>query len=395
MTHRNSIEPAVPSKPQKPNKPYPDFPLFPHAAGVWAKKIRGKLYYFGKWDAPDAALDKYLAQKDDLHAGRKPRCDLGESTVKEITNEFLNAKKDLQEAGELSPRTFDDYMVVAELVVAVFGKNRLVADLRPDDFANLRNKLARKWGYHRLCKAIQYTRSIFKYAHDAELIDRQVRFGPDFKRPSRKAMRLHKAKQGMNLLTSGEIRQLIGTAGPALKTMILLGINCAFGNADCGQLPLSAVDLETGWIDFPRPKTGIPRRAKLWPETIAALKDYLSKRPKPKHEEDASLVFITKYGFSWCKDTSTNPISQETAKLLRKLGINGRKGLGFYTLRHTFRTVADETKDQPSCDFIMGHEAQHMSTVYRERISDERLQAVADVVHDWLFLDQTLALNNK
>jgi hypothetical protein len=33
----------------------------------------------------------------------------------------------------------------------------------------------------------------------------------------------------------------------------------------------------------------------------------------------------------------------------------------------------------------MGHESTHMSSVYRERISDERLRAVVDHVHAWLF----------
>jgi integrase len=165
--------------------------------------------------------------------------------------------------------------------------------------------------------------------------------------------------------------------------MVLLGINCGYGNGDCCNLPLRAVDLEAGWIDYPRPKTGIPRRCPLWPKTITALKEALAARPAPKNPAHAGLVFITKYGLTWAKDTRDNPVTKETRKLLRNLGIDGQRN--FYALRHTFRTVADESKDQPAVDFIMGHTDPTMAAHYRERIDDSRLRAVTDHVHSWLF----------
>ena len=287
--------------------------------------------------------------------------------------------------GELSPRTWTEYKTTTDLLVKNFGKQRLVSDLDPDDFTKLPNKMARKWGPHRLAKIIQYVRSVFKHGFDADLIDRPVRFGPGFNRPTKKTIRLHRAEQVLKLFTAEEIRKLLEASGPAMKAMVLLGINCGFGNADCGNLPLSALDLDGGWANYPRPKTGINRRCPLWPETVEALREALVKRPEPKDAGHGELVFITKYGLSWAKDTSTNPVSQETAKILKTLNINGRKGLGFYTLRHTFRTVADESKDQPAVDFIMGHEVPHMSAVYRETISDSRLKAVTDYVRNWLF----------
>jgi integrase len=377
--------------PDKPVKPYPDFPLFSHASGQWAKKIRGKMHYFGVWAAPDAALKRYLEQKDALHAGRTPRPDPDQFTVKELCNQFIHQKKALVESGELTALTLGDYKTACLEVLAAFGKGRLVADLRPDDFAALRKRMAKKWGPHRLGKMIQFVRCIFKFAYDAELIDRPTRFGPGFQRPSKKVLRLHRAEQGRMLFTANEVRRMIDAAGSPLRAMILLGANAGFGNSDCGNLPLSAVDLDTAMIDFARPKSGIARRCCLWPETIAALHEALAKRPAPKKEKHAGLVFLTRCGDSWHTGTPDGPLSRETGKLLRKLGINGRKRLGFYTLRHTFRTVADESRDQPAVDYIMGHEVPHMSTIYRETISDQRLKNVAAIVRTWLFPASTFA----
>src|SRR3954451_18442785 len=122
MSESDSTTLAATGKPAKPNKPYPDFPLFPHATGRWAKKIRGQMTYFGPWSDPDAALAKYLEQKDALHAGRKPREVSAGVTVKDLANAFLNAKRALLDAGELTERSWQDYKAACDLIVAHFRK---------------------------------------------------------------------------------------------------------------------------------------------------------------------------------------------------------------------------------------------------------------------------------
>jgi integrase len=385
MSERHSTPPTPSDKRTKPPKPYPDYPLTAHPAGYWCKKVRGKIHYFGPWADPDGALAKYLEQKDDLHAGRLLRPEAASVTVKDLVNAFLTHKQALVDAGELSRRMWSEYKEVCDLLVRQFGKARPMADLGPSDFAALRNKMAKRWGPVRLGNAVQRVRSVFKYAADARLIDRPVCFGPGFKRPAKKVLRLHRAAAGPKLFTADEIRHMIDAAGGQLKAMLLLGINCGFGMADCGKLSLAALDLDAGVIDFPRPKTGIPRRCPLWPETTAALREALARRPEPKDPADAGLVFLAARGRAWHQETGGGYAARKVVNLLRLHGINGRKGLGFYTLRHTFRTVADEAKDQPAADYIMGHEVPHMSSVYRETISDARLKAVTDHVHAWLF----------
>jgi len=375
----------------KPAKPYPDFPLFPHATKRWAKKIKGRMVYFGPWTDPDGALQKYLDQKDDLFAGRKPRSGLKEGlTIADLCNKFLNAKRGRVETRELTRRSWEDYKLATDEIIAAFGKDRLVEDLRPDDFEQLRQKLAKgrkgkQVGPVRLRSMIVRTRSVFKFAAESELVEKAVRYGQSFRPPPKKAMRKARNEKGPRMFEAAEIRALLAKAPPPLKAMLLLGINCGFGNGDCGKLPLSALDLDRGWVNFPRPKTEIARRCPLWPETVDTLRAVLAQRPEPKKEEHKGLVFVTKFGDSWAKETAQNPLSKEIKKLLTALKISGNRN--FYALRHTFETVAGETERQVCVDFIMGHspKSDDMSAVYRERIGDDRLRAVTDHVRAWLF----------
>ena len=125
----------------------------------------------------------------------------------------------------------------------------------------------------------------------------------------------------------------------------------------------------------------------------------MAKRPKPHDEADNGMVFLTKYGQRWAKDTTDNPISKEFAKILKPLKVKrGRKqeavyhkGLGLYTLRHTFQTIGDGARDPIATRAIMGHAeaGNDMSAVYREGV-DDRLKAVTDHVRQWLFpVDQS------
>ncbi len=371
----------------RPAKPRPDFPLFPHRNGRWAKKVRGKFCYFGKWaDDPkgEAAVRSGSTKRMTLLAGRTPRTSADGIEVAEVCNRFLSAKQALVDTGELQRRTWQDYYTVCVRIVRVFGRTRLVSDLSADDFAQLRADSAKTRGPVALSNDIARARVLFKWAFDEGLILTPMRYGQSFNRPNRKAIRTARAKNGPRMFEREQVLAMLNRAGQPLRTMMLLATNGGLGNSDVAKLPLSALDLKRGWLDFPRPKTGIERRIPLWPETVASLNEWLSKRDALNGHAD--LVFVTHRGGSWSKTEADNPVCKETAKLLKRLGIH-RKGLSFYSLRRTFRTIASEARDEAAADAIMGHapRSDDMAAIYRQRVDADRLRAVVDHVHNWLF----------
>lgn len=375
-----------PRKPDKPEKPHKDYPLYSHANGQWAKKVRGKTHFFGEWADPQKALENWLADKDALLAGRVPRrrSDPDAPTLTTLVNAFLTTKRTLYDAGERSAHTINMYVDICDELLDEFGAQRLLTDILPEDFEKLRAKWAKKWGPVRLGTEINRARVVFNYAYKNGIIDKPIRFGDGFARPSAKVLRLNRAKRGPRMFEAAELRAMIKGATQPLKAMLLLGINCALGNEDIARLPFTAIDLDKSWLDYPRGKTGIMRRIPLWPETVKAVREWIAERPTPKDAENFQLVFITVRGNPWNSGTDNRAISHEVRKLLDRLKIGGRRN--FYDLRHVFETIAGNGRDQVAVDAVMGHapKADDMSAHYREGVDDQRLRDVVEVVQTWL-----------
>jgi integrase len=385
----------------KPDKPSPDFPLSPHGSGKWCKKIGGKLYYFGRWDDPWGALREYEqhSHSSACKPNEEPTTSAG-ITLYDALNEFLAAKEQAVQSGNIVKRTYDEYVGTSVRMSDVLGAHRLPNELTPQSYAAYRAWLVEKgYGIVTISNEITRVKVAMNWIYRTYYPDRNPQFGPAFDKQSNTSMRRHKAEQRSKLLEPETILSILDESGIHFRAMILLGINCGFGPTDCARLPLSVAQeaIRTGWLVFPRTKTFVPREAALWPETVDALRASVERRPKPK-AEFAKLCFINADGGSY--DPSGDGTSQLVQGRWKAAKKQARLEHGsFYCLRHTFNSIAEQTGDQIAVKLVMGHSDNSMSANYRHAvgkrsIADDRLIRVAKMVRDWLGLSNAQVAKN-
>lgn len=371
-------------KPKRPKKPYPEFPLTAHASGKWCKKVRGQTYYFGTWSDPDGALNEWLDRQDGIRAGRDgEEYETTGDDVAALCNEFLAAKLQQLEDGDIEKGTYDKYETTCDRFVQHFGKGRALDSIDAPDFRKFRASWPKTWGASSINNEIARVKACLNFGFESGVVDKPFRTGPNFKRVSKKKQRLERAKKPKKLFSAEEIHKLIEVADVQMKAMILLGINAGYGNADCGRLTISSIDFERRWLEGLRHKTAVERAAWLWPETVRAVKAAIDQRYQNAPEALADHVFITKRRQAWFRATGKDDaIGQAFRKLQDKTGCY-RQGVGFYSLRHTFETVAGNSKDQVAVNFVMGHVDDSMAAVYREGIDEQRIYDVCKFVRRW------------
>lgn len=360
---------------EKPAKPYPSFPLFAHGNGQWAKKIGGKIHYFGSWENHQTALDRYLKEVDFIRAGVAIPQDEQRLRLVDACNQFLDYKNQQISTDDVSERSWMDYKNTLARLCKMFPRDFPLLGLSSSEFRKVRLKLSETCGPVTLGNEIRRIRTFLNWLYDEDVIDNPIKTGKAFKPPSKAVQRRHRQSQPKKQFSREEILKLVLHAKPQMRAMILLGINGGMGNTDVSSLQHDHITSQV--IDFPRTKTAVERQIPLWGITSQAI--------SAVGELDRHLVFKTKYGNEWVRHTRTSvtdSVGREFAKLRLHTGVSRH---GFYALRHTFRTVVDPLPDKVAIDRIMGHADNSIAAHYREHIDPSRLEVVTSHVFRWLF----------
>ena len=361
------------------------FPLKKHRNGQWYAYLKGKIRYFGSGDAMDALAD-YQKRLVGILNGDEDREKIlkGRLTVGQMITLFLEHLQQKIKTGEISSRRVNEYRRIYIDVFNVFGSEKRVAAVTQSDCQKLREVLSQGCKLQRLAEKIKRILRMVEWAYESDYLEALPKFKKWLDLPGRGALKREKDLTP-HFFTAEEILQLSECGGKyplQWKAVILTAINCGFGSRDLAELEFSQVDLQKGFIAEKRGKTGMGRKAALWPETVAAIKEYLEKeRPETELKKK---VFVTSEGTLWNYDTEKSRVDSLGLAFRRTAKKLGLREQSFYSLRRTFRTIADETGDVPAINLIMGHADYTMGGVYRQFIKDDRLVAVSEYVRKWL-----------
>jgi integrase len=326
------------TKGDKPEKPFAAYPLFAHNSGQWAKRINGKECYFGVWSDPTGALNKYLAQSNGLTFPESV------DTVGQRVKRFLGKSAGKLATGDIEQITYDEYETTCEVITRHYGAGRMVHGL---DFNTLRVALAQGKKIQTLSpvtlkRRLSIARAVFKSIADAD-----EALAP----PSARVLRAAREAAGQRFFEASDVRALIAAADDEFRWLLLLGINCGFGPKDCQLFP--GPDGE--WHNFARPKTGVGRRCWLWPETVAAL-EYQ------------------------CEGWNRSNVAKAFRALCDATEVPNH---GFYSLKRTFSTVAENEGPASVLDRICGWAGYDMASVYRQKSFDDKIRAMLEGVRNW------------
>jgi len=119
------------------------FPLTLHPTGQYCKKIRGRMYYFGK-DRQEA-LRSYYEHASSLHTGKAELPITGAGvTLRNLCNRYLEHQDSRVATGEIKRRYFYDQTLQLKDFAKFIGPNEAIAEIKTYRVQNYRQELVKE-----------------------------------------------------------------------------------------------------------------------------------------------------------------------------------------------------------------------------------------------------------
>lgn len=373
----------------KPEKPE-NSPLYAHNNGQWAATVRGQTVYFGPWDDHTSALAEYHEMSRHVGRGGDP---FAPTTVGALLQLFLSEQKGRHKEGKIRTRTLNDLLRHCPVFETHFGKHTRIQALTLKAMKDFRESL--NDGVNGSLNAIgvsirvRLLRQMLKWAEEKKYIDRAL-WRESVTMPTARQVRDAKEVTASKTMPLATGQALLQCENPMMKVAHYFGANCAFEPHDCGEVKWRHLEIgHVSWLNFPRPKTGCPRRCPLWPETVEAIKAWKSVRPKGNDE----LVLVSRNGSPVAGTGSASTrvgginassiVSRQTDRQLRALALK-EPGVCYMGWRHVAQTIG-ETASPLGTKGIMGHvpAKSDMSSEYRVDIAPEILFSVVKVLREY------------
>lgn len=166
-----------------------------------------------------------------------------------------------------------------------------------------------------------------------------------------------------SVIPDEHLNRLNEYAIPSERILLVLGMNCAFGAGEIGQLRASFVRLEESIIDGIRFKSGNVTRQRLWTQTKDGLAWLLNERQQviPSEPEWESIVFLTERGrplWHYTKEGNVSDgVSNAWNRLIDRIQLDHPKfpRYSFNKLRKTSATRILEIASAEVASMLLAH----------------------------------------
>jgi len=302
-----------------------------------------------------------------------------ENSVGAITNKFIAAMTRKYRDGALSPGRLDYLQASTALFRAFIGSTKDLEAVNGPKlstfFEHLQNKVdtescSASTGRDHATNVAQFLRWAWKQEHIETLPRNLSDHG------------ITVAAKKVRVFTAAEIKTLLTTATSRSQMYILMALNLGMTQQDMSDLHPGEVNWRKKTITRKRSKTkrhkDTPTVAyKMWPETLALLKQFQTK--------DKKRVLLNKFGLP-LKDQEhengkyrkTDTVGREFRRLEKRCKIKGRS---FICLKKTSRSLLEDNRDfQPIAELFVGRAPKTVSEKHYAKPPESWL---ADAT-DWL-----------